>query len=309
MNTSGAPVRKHRIDAAGAGLLILVSILLGLNQVAVKLVNAGMNPVFQAGLRSAAAIAPVLIWAVWQRRKLSVTDGSLLPGLLCGLIFSVEFFLLFQAIEFTTVARSSVMLYTMPVWLAAAAHFLIPGEKMTANRALGLAFAVLGVIVALLGNGRNSGAGQHALTGDLMAIGAALCWTAIALAARVTKLAKSTPEMQLLYQITVSAPVLLAASVFHAPAFREMTPLLWGLFAFQVLGIVTFCFMLWFWILKVYPASDMASFAFLTPLFGVFFGWLILGEPLTANVLVALVLVGAGIWLVNRRGKVKVGKA
>ncbi len=303
MNSPAPPLRKSRIDANGAMLLVLVSVLLGMNQVAVKLVNAGMNPVFQAGMRSAFAIVPVLGWALWQRRKLSVGDGSLLPGLFCGVVFSLEFFLLFQAIEFTTVARSSVMLYTMPVWLAAFAHFLIPGEKMTTNRALGLLCALTGVAVALLGNGKNSGAGENALLGDFMAIGAALCWTAIALAARITKLSKSTPEMQLLYQIVVSAPILLAVSAFYAPAFREMTPLLWVLFAFQVLGIVTFAFMLWFWILKVYPASDMASFAFLTPVFGVFFGWFILGEPLTANVLVALVLVGAGIWLVNRRGK------
>ncbi len=299
------PLRKHHIDASGAALLVFVSILLGLNQVLVKLVNSGMNPVFQAGMRSACAIAPVLVWALWQRRKLSVSDGSLLPGLFCGLAFSLEFFLLFQAIEFTTVARSSIMLYTMPVWLAAFAHFLIKGETMTRNRAIGLGLALSGIAVALLGNGKDSVAGEHALQGDLMAIGSAFCWTAIALAARLTRLSRSTPEMQLLYQIIVSAPVLLAVSAFHAPAFREMTPLLWGLFAFQVLGIVTFSFMLWFWILKVYPASDMASFSFLTPLFGVLFGWLILGEPLTANVVVALVLVGAGIWLVNRRGKPK----
>ena len=299
------PLRKHHIDTSGAALLVFVSILLGLNQVIVKLVNSGMNPVFQAGMRSACAIAPVLVWALWQRRKLSLSDGSLLPGLFCGLAFALEFFLLFQAIEFTTVARSSIMLYTMPVWLAGFAHFLVKGETMTRNRAIGLALAMSGIAVAMLGNGTDSLAGQHALQGDLMAIGSALCWTAIALAARLTKLSGSTPEMQLLYQIMVSAPVLLAVSMFYAPAFREMTPLLWGLFAFQVLGIVTFSFMLWFWILKVYPTSDMASFSFLTPLFGVLFGWLILGEPLTANVVVALVLVGAGIWLVNRRAKPK----
>ncbi len=307
MNSPAAPLRKSRIDANGAMLLLLVSVLLGMNQVMVKLVNAGMNPVFQAGMRSAFAILPVLGWALWQRRKLSVSDGSLLPGLFCGVVFSLEFFLLFQAIEFTTVARSSVMLYTMPVWLAAAAHFLIPGERMTRNRALGLACAISGVAVALLGNGKDARVGEFALAGDLMAIGAALCWTAIALAARITRLSKSSPEMQLLYQIVVSAPILLAVSVFYAPAFREMTPLLWGLFGFQVLGIVTFSFMLWFWILKVYPASDMASFAFLTPLFGVLFGWLILGEPLTLNIIIALIMVAAGIWLVNRRLRVLAG--
>jgi len=299
MSPGTIPVRKDRIDATGAALLVFVSALFGINQVLVKLVNTGMNPVFQAGLRSAVAILPVLAWALWRRRKLSVTDGSLIPGIACGFFFAFEFYLLFRALEYTTVGHSSVMFYTMPVWLALFAHFLIPGERMTGRRAAGLALAVLGIIIALLPRGGD--AGSMAIWGDLMALTATLGWTAIALTARLSKLSRSTPEMQLLYQVAVSAPILLALSVLYGEPFREMTPALWGIFAFQVLGIVTFAFILWFWILKVYPASDMASFAFLTPLFGVFFGWAFLGEQLTVNVLIALVLVAIGIWLVNSR--------
>jgi drug/metabolite transporter (DMT)-like permease len=301
MSPHATPIRKDRIDATGAALLIFVSALFGINQVLVKLVNAGMNPVFQAGLRSAVAVIPVLAWALWRKRRISVTDGSLVPGILCGLFFSFEFFLLFQALEYTTVGRSSVMFYTMPVWLALFAHFLIPGERMTGRRAAGLSLAVTGIVIALLRRGGD--AGSMAIWGDLMALAATLGWTAIALTARLSKLSRATPEMQLLYQVAVSAPVLLALSLFYGPSFREMTPMLWGIFCFQVLGIVTFAFILWFWILKVYPASDMASFAFLTPLFGVFFGWFILGEQLTASTVIALALVAGGIWLVNSRPK------
>jgi drug/metabolite transporter (DMT)-like permease len=301
MSPHATPIRKDRIDATGAALLIFVSALFGINQVLVKLVNAGMNPVFQAGLRSAVAILPVLAWALWRRSRLSVTDGSLIPGILCGLFFAFEFYMLFRALEYTTVGHSSVMFYTMPVWLALFAHFLIPGERMTRRRAAGLALAVLGIVIALLPRGGE--AGDMAIWGDLMALVATLGWTAIALTARLSKLSRATPEMQLLYQVVVSAPILLVLAAFHGAPFREMTPALWSIFAFQVLGIVTFAFMLWFWILKVYPASDMASFAFLTPLFGVFFGWAFLGEQLTVNVVIALVLVAIGIWLVNSRPK------
>lgn len=296
--------RKDRIDAMGATLLVGFSALLGLNQALVKLVNVGMSPVFQAGMRSAAAFLPVLIYAWIRRRKLTISDGSLLPGIVTGLLFAFEFFLLFKALDLTTVAHASILFYTMPVWVAVAAHFLIPGERMTRRRAFGLALAVAGVAVALAANATNQVDGGS-LAGDLMALVAATGWAGIAIVARTTKMSRSVPEMQLLYQLAVSAPILLGLAWYSGETFREMTPFLWGIFAFQALVVVAAGFVLWFWILSVYPASDMASFAFLSPLFGVVAGTLMFGERLTLNIAVSMLLVGLGIYLVNskrRRG-------
>lgn len=293
------PVRKDRIDAFGATALVFFSALLGLNQLLIKLVNSGMSPIFQAGLRSACAVPVVLAWVWWRRSRLSLSDGSLFPGVVAGLLFSFEFLLLFQALDLTTVARSSVLFYTMPVWVAGAAHFLIPGETMTRRKMAGLSLAVAGVALALARN--EQPAGPNALLGDFLALAAATGWAGIAILARTTKLSQATPEMQLLYQLVVSAPVLIVAASFAGPFIREMTPQLWAVFAFQVVAVASLGFMAWFAILKRYPASDMASFAFLTPAFGVTFGALFLGETLGWNVIAALALIGAGIWLVNRR--------
>ncbi len=291
--------RKDHIDLTGAAFLIFISGLLGINQALVKLVNLGMNPVFQAGMRSAVALLPVVIYALMRRKRLSISDGSLVPGILCGIVFALEFMALFQALDYTSVGRSAVLFYTMPVWVAVGAHFLIPGEVLTPRRILGLVLAVAGVAVALLRNGDNPG--PHALAGDLLALLAAAGWAAIALLAKATPLSRSSPEMQLIYQLAVSAPILLCVAWLGGETFREMTPVLWGYFGFQAFVVVGFGFSLWFWVLSVYPASDMASYAFLTPLFAVFFGWLIFDEQLTLNIILSLTLVGAGIWLVNRR--------
>lgn len=291
--------RKDRIDALGAALLIGFAVLMGLGQVVIKMVNAGMQPVFQAGLRSAFAFFPVLAFALLARRRLSLTDGSLGPGILCGLCFSMEFLLLFQSLDYTSVARAAVLFYTMPFWVALGAHFLIPGERMTPVRALGLFLAFAGVALALMRN--ENPATERALTGDLMALTGAMFWAGIVLLARTTKLSKSSPEMQLLYQLAVSTVVLCGMAPLLGPLVRDMTPLLWGLLGFQVIFIVCIGFLTWFWVLKVYPASNMASFGFLTPLFGVIFGWLILGETISLTIVIALALVGTGIVLVNRR--------
>lgn len=293
--------RKDRIDAFGAVTLISLTLVMGLGQVLIKLVNVGMEPVFQAGLRSALAFPVVLAFALLKRRRLSVTDGSLLPGLLCGCFFAAEFLLLFNAMDYTSVARAVVLFYTMPVWVALGAHFLIPGERMTPARALGLILAVGGVGLALSRNAHP--ATDQALLGDLMALTGALFWAAIAFQARLTKLSRCVPEMQLLYQLAVSAVILIALTPLFGPPLRGMTPELWGMFAFHVASVGCFGFLAWFWVLKHYPASDMAAYGFLAPVFAVLFGWLVLDEPISVTLAAALVLVGTGIVLVTRKAK------
>jgi drug/metabolite transporter (DMT)-like permease len=292
--------RRSRIDAAGATALVTFSMLLGLNQVLIKIVNIGIQPAFQSGLRSATAFVPVLLYSLATRKRLSVTDGSLWPGIACGACFAVEFLLLFHSLDYTSVSRASIFFYTMPFWVAAAAHFLIPGERLTPVRLIGLGCAIAGVAWALLQGGGPDPA--QSFIGDVMSLLAAVLWAAIPIIIRTTRLAKSTPEMQLLYQLGVSAPLMIAAAVFLGDLIREPNAVTWMIFAFQSLVIVAVGFLAWFHILSIYPASDMASFAFLAPLFSVFFSWTILGENISLSFLGALALVCFGIVLINRRG-------
>ena len=289
--------RKDHIDKLGAVVLVSFSALLGLNQVLIKVVNAGLQPVFQAGLRSVCAFLPILLFALLTRKVISVRDGSLLPGLLAGVLFALEFTLLFVALDYTSVARASVLFYTKPIWVAVAAHFLIPGETLTLKRIVGLLLACAGVVAALAHNANP--VSDRAFIGDMLCLVASTLWACIALLARLTPLSKSTPEMQLLYQLGVSAPILLIASLAFGDWLREPTPIIWGIFAFQVLVVVCVGFLSWFWVLSIYPAADMAVYSFLAPVFGVLLGWLLLGESIGINVALALVLVSIGIALVN----------
>jgi len=292
-------IKKDHIDMTGAGLLIIFSALLGLNQVCVKLVNTGLSPAFQAGLRSVCAFAVVLIFATLMRRRLSLSDGSFIPGVITGVLFGVEFLLLFQALDYTSVSRASILFYTMPFWVTIGAHVLIPGERITRLKSLGLLFALAGVLLTL-GKNTNLNAGlPEAYLGDIYCLLAASAWAAIAIIVRTTKLQVACPEMQLLYQLAVSAPILLGVAAIGGEYFREPTTTTWLIFAFQVLVVVSVGFLTWFWVLSIYPVANMAVFSFLAPVFGVFFGWLILSEEITANLIIALLLIAIGIALVN----------
>ncbi len=301
-NPIDAPVSvalKDRMDATGASILVAFSVLLGLNQALVKIVNAGFAPVFQTGLRSLCAFLPVLLFALLARRKLSVTDGSAPFGIVNGLLFSMEFCLLFIALDYTTVARVSLFFYVMPVWVAIGAHFLLPDEPLTINKTVGLALALTGIAIALTGD--LGTAGPQAWLGDLLALAGGLFWAGIALLTRTTRLNRCSPEMNLLYQLGVSALLLTALAPLFGETVREPTPLIYGIFAFQVIFVVAIGFLVWFWILSIYPVSNMASFGLLAPIFGIAFGWLLFEDPLTPTFLLAVGLAGIGVYVTNRQ--------
>lgn len=302
LRSNGNMQRKSRIDALGATTLILFSSLLGLNQALVKLVNVGMSPVFQVGLRSLCAFFIVLAVALLLRRKLSISDGSLAAGIFSGALFSFEFYLLFTALEYTTVSRVSVLFYTQPFWVAVGAHFLLPNERLDRIKTIGLVLAITGVSLLL---SKSDDVNQSStFVGDIMCILASISWAAIVLLVRKSKLSQSSPEMQLLYQLAVSAIVLTALAPFFGDMIRDITTEIILIFVFQVVVVVSIGFLLWFWALSIYPASDMASFGLLAPLFGVFFGWLIFDDQLTVQFMLALGLICAGIVFNNWRRKV-----
>lgn len=291
--------RKEHIDSVGATALIAFSLLLGLNQALVKLVNAGFSPVFQAGFRSVCAFVVVLLAALIFRRRLSITDGSLPAGIVSGLLFSGEFYLLFTALDYTTVSRVSMLFYTQPFWVALGAHFLIPGEQLNRRKIMGLGLAIIGIVILLSKPGTE--VSSKAFIGDLMCIAAAFFWAAIAFLPRTTALSKSSPEMLLLYQLAISGVILTAISPLLGNMVRNLTPAIIAIFSFQVLVVVAFGFLLWFWALSVYPVSDMASFGLLAPIFGVFFGWLIFDDEFTLVFMSSLALICSGIFLINKK--------
>lgn len=187
----------------------------------------------------------------------------------------------------------------MPMWLAVMAHLGLPGERLTPLRAGGLVLAFLGTAWAL--SDRAAGAGQASLAGDLCAILAAVCWAGTAFIARRPTMAAVGAEMQLLWMVTVSAPLLLLAAPAFGPLIRDLQPWHLGGLLFQSAVVVAGGFVTWLWLLGRYPAATVASFSFLTPVISLFLGVILFGEPLTYQILGSAALVAAGIILINRR--------
>jgi drug/metabolite transporter (DMT)-like permease len=293
------PHRRARLDRLAFIVLTVLCLCWGLNQVAIKLANAGIPPVFQALLRSAAAAVLIATWARLRGVALLPRDGTILPGMLCGLLFGLEFVALYWGLDHTTAARGVVFFYTMPFFVALGAAIWLPYERLAASQLVGLAGAFAGMA---FGVADSLGAPEPgALRGDLLCVLAAALWAATTLVIKTTALVRAPAERLLFYQLAFSVPVLAAAAPLFGPLrIVDPAPLVLGALAFQIVVVVGITYLTWFWLIRIYPAAPLASFTFLTPLFGVGAGALLLAEPVTPALALALALVAGGIYLVNR---------
>jgi len=288
---------RKPLDATAVSVMVLLCLIWGVGHVAAKFAAPGISLVFQAGLRSVIATALLLAWIWYRKDALWNRDGTLWPGIFAGLLFAAEFIFIFAGLKTTDAARMVVFVYLAPCITAFGLHFLIAQERLNARQWAGILVAFGGVAVAF-GDGFASARGT--LLGDFYGVLGALFWALTTILIRATKLAAVNATKTLFYQLAVSGPVLLlTAWLMGEPGIVKLTPLVVAAFAYQCAVVAFASFLTWFWLLRHYLAQRLSVFSFLTPLFGVLGGVLLLGEPLTVSFMLAAILVGAGIYLVN----------
>ncbi len=290
---------RGRLDGFAMATLTVLCMCWGLNQVSVKLANEGITPFTQAAIRSFGAAVLLIGWARWRNIALFARDGTLLAGMIAGILFGIEFLLIYWGLVYTTASRAIVFIYTAPFVVAAGAHLFVPGDRLTPVRLGGLVAALAGVILAFADE--LSLPSPRALIGDAMCLGGAIAWGATTVLVKATKLSRISAEKTLFYQLAVSAAILGVAAVAasESGAFAP-TPLVVASVAYQTVVVAFASYTAWFSLVTRYPASLLASFSFLTPVFGVLAGCLVLGEPIGLKLLGAVALIAAGIYLVNR---------
>lgn len=314
--TAPADGRRAHLDATAVALLLTCCVLWGVNQVAAKVALVDLPPLLQAGLRSGGAALLVLVWARWRGLRLFDRDGTLGAGLLAGALFAVEFACIFIGLQYTGASRMVVFLYLSPFVVALGMPLVSRHERLGAVQVAGLVLAFSGVVWAFAegwtGPAPSPGAGLAPgppaavpqWVGDGLGVLAAVLWAATTLVVRASGLTRALPEKTLLYQLGVSAVLLSGASVLVGEAWSvaQVSALSWGSLAFQTV-IVTFAsYLMWFWLVRHYPATRISAFTLLAPVFGLAAGVVLLGEPLTARLLAALAAVSVGLLLVNRPG-------
>ena len=294
-----SPMRHDRLDQRAMVLLLACCAFWGLQQILIKATLAEIPALWQTSLRFAAATAALMLWCHWRGVPLWQRDGSLRAGLLAGLLFATEFLLIYLGLMHTTASRMTVFLYTSPFWVALLVPLRVPNERLAPLQWLGLVVAFGGVTLAFAEGLLQEKEGQ--LLGDLMALGAGLAWGLTTLVLRGPSMANLAPEKTLFYQIGATALVAPVVSWWWGEPWRlAYSAAAWGSVAAQAFLGAFITYLTWMWLLRHYPATRVASFAFLTPIFGLLFAVTLLGERPSMQLLLALAGVVVGIGLVNR---------
>ena len=285
------------LDRFAATLTLALCVLWGFNQVVVKAALPEIGPIWQSGARAAVGCFCVAAYALSTGRRVFVRDGTEAAGLLAGLLFAVEFVALYESLRFTTAARATVFIFASPFFVALGAQVFLKAERLRPIQWLGLALAFAGVAVGLAKPGPGGG-----ILGDALALIAAALWGATTLVIAATSLRRVDPAKTLFYQIAVAALASpLVAALFGEQPPTHLSPISIGLVLWQGVVVVGASYVAWFWLLKTYRAPQLVAFTFITPLIGVFAGWLAFGEEVTPAFAVAIALVVVGVALVNWR--------
>src|SRR5947209_1166980 len=164
-------------------------------------------------------------------------DGTLVPGVAAGLLFGLEFMLIFRGLMWTDASRASLFIYTAPFFVVIGSRWFVPGDRFGRAQWLGLILSFIGIAVAFGVPAPNADA--RTLLGDLMLIGAGASWGATTLVVKGSRLAHSSYEKTLFYQLIVSAPLLaLAAQISGERVSTTPSALAIGSLLYQTVWVV-----------------------------------------------------------------------
>ena len=289
------PVRMP-LDARAWLLMTMLCLVWGIQQVAMKKVITDIAPIMQLTLRFGFATLFFAAVVLLREGRRALSDGTLPSGLILGTLFSLEFILVGQSLKYTSAAHSVVFLYTSPIFTALGVRFL-PEEHLNRVQWYGIVVAFVGIAVAFLGYGAATVHGM--LLGDLLALLAGITWGASNVALRHGRVGGAIAPKTVLYQVGTATLILW---VFASVTRQDKVILTHAAIlsvAFQTVVISISSYLIWFWMLRHYLTSRLMLVSFLTPLFGVMFGALLLGDKVDLNFGIGSLLVLGGILIVN----------
>ena len=295
---------RKALDQTASSLMIVLCMVWGLQQVILKMAASDISPLMQIALRSGLAALLLLPLVLLDQKSQLMNPKNLKAGALVAVLFSLEFFLLAQALQLTSASHAVVLLYTAPIFVALGLHWKLPSERLTLLQWTGIGIAFIGIVVTFI-RPQQIGVNtfqQQMLWGDLYALAAAIAWAATTVTVRLSSLAQAAVTQTLFYQLAGSFILLLGLAFFLGQAVVQWTPLVMGSLAFHTLIVSFASFLAWFWLLRNYLASRLGVFSFLTPLFGIIFGVWLLDENIEANFIFGTALVLLGILVVSLQG-------
>lgn len=290
---------KEHIDMGAFLTMVLLTMLWGLNYTAIKISNTGFSPIFNSFLRSLIASIFGIFYCLYIGQPLFHRDIRFFHGVVIGVLFGLEFICIYLGMLYTDSARAGILINISPFVVAIGAYFFLK-EKLTFLKLFGLVLAFLGVYFVFMG--KPSYSGELMFLGDILEVLAAILWGATTVYIKKYLAGRVHPINTFLYQLVLSVPVIFLFSLGMEEKWVRAFHIL-PIFALLYSSVIVafLSYLTWFKLIHNYPVSELSVFTFLSPVFGVLFGSLILKEEITRGLLAGLILVSLGIYLTNYR--------
>ncbi|CAI0913840.1 DMT family transporter [Serratia quinivorans] len=289
---------RSNIDSRAAAAMMMICAIWGLQQVAIKAAEPDISAVLQIAIRSGIAALAVYLLARYRREKFVFDRPTLLAGLCVGFLFALEFFFVSEGLRYTSASHMAVFLYTAPLFSAIGLHFVIRHERLSLIQWVGIAIAFGGVVLAISGMSDSSGA-ENPLRGDIYGLLAGMSWGGSTIVIRTTGLANCSSKQTLLFQLSGACILLSLLAITTQSIHFTLTALAWTSLIFQTLVVSFISYLIWFSLLRHYQASSLGILTFMTPIFGILAGVVILGEPLQIEFVLGSILIVLGLIVVS----------
>jgi drug/metabolite transporter (DMT)-like permease len=290
----------QRLSFFGSLFIAFLCFIFGANAVAIKISLTGLGVFTAAGIRFSIAVTAIFLWALATRQPLIIKRNQLYPLLIISAFFAVQLSLFYFGLSKTFASRGTLLVNIQPFFVLFLAHAFIPNDRITKRKFFGILIGFLGVAFVFL---EKKGLTTDFQIGDVIILIATILWAVNAVYTKKI-LERFQPFQVVLYPTLFSLPFfLIEALLLDGQMILNLDSKVIIALLYQSLATASFGFVAWNTMLRKYGAVSMHSFLFIMPIAGVFLGGLVLGEPITFNILVALLLIVSGISIVNLKTK------
>ncbi len=280
-----------------AGILsVFLCVIFGSNAVAIKLAFSGVGVFTTATIRFSLAALTIYLWARLSGQTIGLKKGQLHQVLILAALFAIQLSMFYFGISKSNASRGALLSNLLPFWVLFLAHFFIPGDRITRRKLLGILLGFGGVAFIFA---ETKGVAAGFRPGDLIILAATVIWACNVIYLKRI-IGAFSPFQVTLYSMAFSVPVFfLEALLWDKPMLLQLDVKVAVAVLYQSLITAAFGFVAWNTLLQKYGAVALHSFIFIMPIAGVALGGLVLGEPITLKILIALALIVAGILVVH----------
>ena len=294
------PPSNHELSFAAVVFTVFLCVIFGSNAVAVKIAFSGMGVFTTAAIRFGIASLAIFLWARITGQTIALKKGQFHQVLIFSALFTVQLSLFYLGLSKSNASRGTLLANLVPFFILFLAHFFIPGDRITMRKFCGIVLGFAGVIFMFIDEEAIQ-AGFH--TGDMIILGAVSIWSCATVYLKRI-IGTFSPFQVVLYSTMFSVPLFLAAALLwdQAMIFQLNAPVI-GAILYQSLVTASFGFVAWNTMLKKYGAVSLHSFMFIMPIAGVALGGMVLDEPISLKILLALAFIVFGILVVHWHAK------